>query len=116
MKDKSIITLVVVILFFICITIIARAQTVVFSSWASAQVVHAVEVDKPVVKYDTTRIFTTQVPMIEILNTFTYKDFRIEIINNWRGCTLICISGSTRLILRPEDEYDILEKLIPLTR
>jgi hypothetical protein len=114
MKNKVIILLAIFAAMMLLMVINAQSQTVVFSSWASAQVVHAVEVDKPVVKYDTSR--NINFPGMEILNTFMYKDFRIEIVKNAMGVKLVCISGSAMIILRPEDEYDILEKLIPLTR
>ncbi len=116
MKTARILLIIIAFAFFLMLNNTSHGQTVVFSSWASAQVLHAVQVDKPEIKYDTVR--TSEMPPfdMEIMNTFKYKDFKIEIVKNWRGCKLVCISGSTRVVLRPEDEYDILEKLIPLTQ
>lgn len=82
---------------------------VIYSSWSSAQVKHAVENEKPVVTRDT--ITTLGLQKIEI--SFAYKGFKI-FIDGGEEIKLRVISGTTRVMLKPDDEYEIIEKLLNL--
>lgn len=82
---------------------------VIYSSWSSAQVKHAVETEKPVVARDT--ITTLGLHKIEI--SFTYKGFKI-FIDQGEEIKLRVIAGQTRVMLKPDDEYEVIEKLLNL--
>lgn len=115
MKDRDI---------YICCALIAimlltaafQCTAQVYSSVASAQVKHAVDTEKPVIKYDTVRIYAMPADHLMILSSFTYKDFVIEIRYEFGKVHILVYAGKMELILRPDDEYAILEKLTPLAR
>lgn len=103
----------IIFLITLFLIIVWTCDAQVYSSWASTQIRHAVEVEKPQVKYDTIQ---TGVPFqMEIRTSFIYKDFTVEIVHK-RDPRVWVYTGSSVFILRPDDEYAILEKLIPLTR
>ncbi len=115
MKTRTILLLVIIISMMVLMVINAQSQ-VLYSSWASAQVRHSVETEKPVVKYDTIpvhdRILGAQ---YEVINIFLYKEFELRVIHD-ADIRVIVDAGSTRVMLKPDDEYAILEKLISLIR
>jgi hypothetical protein len=93
----------------------ASAQ-VLYSSWASTQIRHAVEVEKPKVMYDTVLVGAVFPFQMVIKNNFTYKDFKIDIVRDETRVRVAVYAGSTIFILKPDDEYAILEKLITQVR
>lgn len=114
MRRSTIVLLIIIVVMLILAIVTAeKSHAQVYSSWASTQIRHAVEVEKPQVKYDTIQ---TGVPFqMEIRTSFIYKDFTVEIVHK-RDPRVWVYTGSSVFILRPDDEYAILEKLIPLTR
>ncbi len=97
---------------------IGHAQTFFYSKWASDQVMHVVASENPSIEHDTIKADILP-SRYAYRSTFRYRDFRIEIIKDYssdKPIKIHCISGMTIVMLRPDDQYAILEKLIPLTR
>ena len=84
---------------------------VIYSSWTSAQILHAVETEKPVVKRDTVSEFGLQ----KLEDSFIYKGFVIY-IDGGEQIRLRVMSGNNRIILKPDDEYEVIEKLLTLSK
>lgn len=109
MKTRTILLLVIFAMMVLMTD--AQAQTVVFSSWASAQVRHAVEVERPTVTKDTIVNYDVWPAQYTIFSVFKYKEFQIRLFHDDRPAIQVD-AGSARIILRPDDEYAILEKLM----
>ena len=110
MKTRAIIVLLFVWALLAALSPLCCAQ-VLYSSWSSAQVKHAVETEKPVFKRDT--VTTFGMPKIE--DKFVYKQFTI-FVEGGEKIELRVMSGTSRVILKPDDEYEIIEKLLTLIK
>lgn len=113
MKTRTIFVL-VFIWFLIFLLMNIQADCQVYSSWASMQIRHAVETEKPKVSYDTVQVGDMPPFRMELRNSFVYKDFKIDIVRDYYNgkMRMAVYTGTSIFILRPEDEYIILEKLI----
>jgi hypothetical protein len=88
---------------------------VIYSSWSSAQVKHAVETEKPVISSDTVFIWNDfDGVYIKALRTqYRFKGFLIDRI--YHGKTRLTVySGNFVVALKPDDEYEVIEKLLNL--
>lgn len=121
MRRSTIVLLIIIVVMLILAIVTAekshaQPRTVIFSKWASDQVMHGVESEKPQIDYDT---LAAGGDRYMYRTTFRYRDFRIEIIKDYASEQRIkvgCYSALMIVMLRPDDEYAILEKLIPLTQ
>jgi hypothetical protein len=104
----------IIILWFIgSIALIeCRAQQVIYSSVNSAQVKYTVLNDKPTYHRDTVdNEFGTK----SINESFTYKGFNIY-FKNAATVTIRVMAGNSLIMLKPDDEYEVIEKLLTLRR
>jgi hypothetical protein len=83
----------------------------VYSSWSSAQVKHAVETEKPTFKRDT----LVDISGARLEDKFIYKGFTIY-LEGGRELGLTVITGNNIIMLKPDDEYEIIEKLLTLIK
>lgn len=81
----------------------------------SAQVRHAVDNEKPKVTSDTLQIGTIPPYTFKVKTTYTYPNLRIEIVRD-RKPEVGAYSGDMQIMLKPDDEYAVLEKLLPLVK
>jgi hypothetical protein len=110
MRTRAIIILLLFLSMLFLMVYNASSQ-VVYSSWASTQIRHAVEVDKPKVMYDTTINYDVFPYTMRITSIFMYKDFQLRVIRD-NGIKMYINSGQMQVMLKPDDEFAILEKLI----
>lgn len=90
---------------------------VIYSGWSSASVKHTVETEKPVISQDTVFIWNDfdQVYIKTLRTQYRYKGFIIDQMH--RGKTRITVyAGNYVVMLRPDDEYEIIEKLLTLIK
>lgn len=116
------------IILFVCVSVVLTAQPTthrvstqqapreLYSSVASAQVRQAVYGDSVNISSDTLLTKATVPFQFTYRTMFAYKQFTILIVRTADEKDVLVYSGRFRVMLRPDDEYDILEKLMPLIK